>query len=106
MAVALSVSYRAPATARAMTEAATRWLGSLSEAQRKLATFPFTGDERYSWNYRPTIAGDSRYLDRKGLRIINMNSEQQALALALYDTSLSKRAAEQARWIMGLEDIL
>ena len=106
MAIDLSVSYRAPATARAMAEAANRLLGSLNEGQRKVATFPFTGDERYSWNYRPTIAGDSRLLDRKGVRIINMTSEQQKLALALYDTSLSKRAAEQARWIMQLEDIL
>ena len=35
MAIDLSVSYRAPATARAMAEAANRLLGSLNEAQRK-----------------------------------------------------------------------
>src|SRR5689334_5047847 len=106
MAIDLSVSYRAPTTARAMAEAATRFLDSLNPAQRKAAELPFTGDERYVWNYRPTICGDSKVLDRKGLRLINMTREQQELALALYDTGLSKRAAEQARWIMQLENIL
>jgi hypothetical protein len=106
MAIDLSVSYRAPATARAMAEAAIRFLDSLNEAQREVATFPFTGDERYLWNYRPTQSGDSRIMDRGGLRIINMTREQQDLALALYDTGLSRRGAEQARWIMQLENIL
>ena len=106
MAVDLSVSYRAPATARAMAEAATRFLASLNPAQRKLATFPFAGDERYTWNYRPTQGGDSRFFDRNGLRIMNMTKEQQQLALALIDAGMSKRSAEQARWIMELENEL
>ena len=106
MAVDVSVSYRAPATARAMAEAATRFLDSLNPAQRKEATFPFAGDERYTWNYRPTQGGDSRVFDRNGLRIINMTSEQQQLALALIDAGMSKRSAEQARWIMELENVL
>ena len=97
MAVDLSVSYRAPATARAMSEAAIKFLDSLNPAQRKAATFPFAGDERYTWNYRPTQGGDSRFYDRKGLRIISMTSEQQQLALALIDAGMSTRGAEQAR---------
>jgi len=106
MAVDLSVSYRAPATARAMSEAATRFVDSLNPIQRKAATFPFAGDERYTWNYRPTQGGDSRFYDRNGLRLINMTGEQQQLALALIDASMSARSAAQARWIMQLEDIL
>jgi uncharacterized protein YoaH (UPF0181 family) len=106
MAVDLSVSYRAPATARAMAEAAIKFVDSLNPAQRKEATFPFAGDERYTWNYRPTQGGDSRFYDRKGLRLINMTHEQQQLALALIDAGMSKRSAEQARWIMALENIL
>ena len=98
MAVDVSVSYRAPATARAMAEAATRFLDSLNPAQREYATFPFAGDERYIWNYRPT--------PRNGLRMINMTKEQQALAMALVDAGMSKRSADQARWIMDLEEIL
>src|SRR5581483_9548104 len=98
MAVDLSVSYRAKTTARAMAEAANRFLDSLNDAQRDAATFPFAGDERYIWNYRPT--------PRNGLRLMNMTREQQALALALLDSGLSERAAAQARWIMELDDIL
>ena len=68
MALDLSVSYRAPATARAMAEAAHRFLDSLNEAQRKATTFPFAGDERYVWDYRPS--------PRNGLRMMNMTREQ------------------------------
>jgi hypothetical protein len=98
MTVDLSVSYRAATTARAMADAATRFLASLNDLQRDAATFPFAGDERYIWNYRPT--------PRNGLRLMNMTREQQALALALLDAGLSARSAEQARWIIQLDDIL
>jgi hypothetical protein len=98
MAIELPVVYRAPATARAMAEAANRYLDSLSDIQRDATRFPFAGDERYIWNYRPT--------PRNGLRLINMTAEQQALALALADTGLSPRAAAQTRWIMELDQIL
>jgi hypothetical protein len=98
MAVDLSVSYRAPATARAMAQAAAAFLAALNPAQREAASFPFAGDERYEWNYRPT--------PRNGLRLMNMTKEQQALALALVDAGMSARGAEQTRWIMALDDIL
>jgi hypothetical protein len=98
MAIDLSVSYRAPTTARAMADAANRFLESLNEAQRDAATFPFAGDERYAWDYRPT--------PRNGLRLMNMTRDQQALALALVDAGLSRRGAEQTRWIIELDDIL
>ncbi len=98
MALDLSVSYRAPATARVMAEAAQRFLDSLNEAQRDAAAFPFAGDERYIWDYRPS--------QRNGLRLMNMTREQQALALALVDAALSKRGAEQTRWIIELDNIL
>ena len=98
MTVDLSVSYRAKATAQAMAQAASRFVESLGPAQREAATFPFAGDERYSWNYRPT--------PRNGLRLMNMTKEQQDLALALVDTGTSTRASEQVRWIMKLDDIL
>jgi hypothetical protein len=98
MAVDLSVSYRAKATARAMADAANRFLDSLNDAQRDAATFPFAGDERFIWNYRPT--------PRNGLRLMNMTREQQALALALLDAGLSERSAAEARWIMELDGIL
>ena len=98
MAVDLSVSYRAPATARAMSEAAAAFLDSLNPAQRAAAAFPFAGDERYEWNYRPT--------PRNGLRLMNMTKAQQGLAFGLVDAAMSARGAEQTRWIIVLDDIL
>ena len=95
MAVDLSVSYRAPATARAMAEAATRFLASLNPAQRKVATFPFAGDERYTWNYRPTQGGDSRFFDRNGLRIMNM-TKRAAAARAGADRRRDEQAQRRA----------
>ena len=71
MAVDLSVSYRAPATARRMAEAANRWLQSLSPGQQDAARFPFETGERYIWNYRP--------VQREGLRLTNMDDQQAAI---------------------------
>ena len=95
MAVDLSVSYRAPATARRMAEAANRWLQSLSPGQQDVARFPFETDERYIWNYRP--------VPRHGLRLTNMDDQQAALAKALFETGLSARAVQKAHDIMILE---
>ncbi|MFN8526025.1 MAG: DUF3500 domain-containing protein [Chloroflexota bacterium] len=98
MSVDLSVSYRAPATARAMADAASKFLASLNDEQRARVMFPFSGDERYEWNYRPTF--------RNGLRLMSMTKAQQDLALGIVDASLSARGAQQTRWIMKLDDIL
>ena len=96
--VDLTATQRLPATARRMADAATRFLGSLTDGQRELARFPFEGDERYAWDYRPS--------PRNGLRLINMTAEQQQLAWALADVGLSARGARQARQIVELEPIL
>ena len=98
MALDLSVSYRAPETARAMSQAALQFVASLNGEQRAAATFPFAGDERYEWEYRPQV--------RNGLRLMSMTREQQQLALALFDAGMSRRGAEQARWAIALDSIL
>jgi hypothetical protein len=95
MAVAISLTHRAPATAQRMAEAALRFRDSLNEEQRKLAVFPFAGDERYFWHYTPIF--------RNGLRLINMNHQQRELALALFDVGLSTRGARTANEIISLE---
>jgi Protein of unknown function (DUF3500) len=95
MAIAVSVTHRAPATAQRMAEAALRFRDSLNDAQRKLALFPFEGEERYFWHYTPVF--------RNGLRLMNMNQEQKRLALALFDVGLSARGARTANDIIALE---
>jgi hypothetical protein len=98
VAIEPTATYRAPEVARRMAEAAASFLAKLSEGQREVARFPFEGDERYAWDYRPT--------PRNGLRLINMTHDQQAAAWAVVDVGLSARGAGQARQIVELEPIL
>ncbi len=88
----------APAAARRMAEAADRFLEALSTEQRAVAQFPFTGDERYVWNYTPVL--------RNGLRLKDMTVGQRGAALALLASGLSARGAQQAQQIIALEPIL
>ncbi len=94
----LSATERAPMTARRLSEAALDFLGSLNEQQYRAATLPFGDDRRYIWDYRPPES-----TPRNGLRLINMNHEQQRLALAVLDIGLSIRGANQVRQIIDLE---
>lgn len=94
----LTTARRAPTTVRAMTDAAQRLLAALSDEQRAKATFPFEGDERYSWHYTP--------VDRNGLPVKEMNAAQRERALALLASGLSVRGADTAQQIIALEPIL
>ena len=98
MATDVIVPQRAPAAARRMADAANRFLESLSDDQRAVATFPFEGDERYFWHYTP--------IERDGLMLTDMSDGQQKAALALMETALGERATRQAHRIIALEPIL
>ena len=89
---------RVPTVARRMGDAARRWLDALTDAQRKVAVFPFGSDERFVWDYRP--------VPHKGLALQDMNEAQRDAAAALLDEGLSTRGAAEARAIMALEPIL
>lgn len=92
--------WRLPAliAARQMTGAAVRFVGLLSDEQRAVACFPFSGDERFLWYYTPGPRG--------GLLLKDMNNEQRDAAVALFDAGLSLRGADKARQIIALEAIL
>ena len=82
-----------------MTDAATNWLASLSNDQRRKAVFPFQeDDQRTLWYYTPTEQG--------GLPLIEMDPIQQRLAHRLIATGLSGPGYVTAATIMGLENIL
>jgi hypothetical protein len=107
MALDLSVSYRAPTTARRMADAARRFLDSLDEPRRKAALFPFEDDERYRWNYRPDgFDWEGGTFWHEGLRLVNMTADQQRAALGLLDAGLSAQGADRVRKIFALEDDL
>lgn len=98
MATELSTAQRAPSAARRMADAANRFLAALSNEQRAAATFPFEGEERYSWHYTPVA--------RNGLLLKHMTAVQRELAFALMATGLSERGTRTARRIIDLEPIL
>src|SRR5438445_13430027 len=81
-----------------MAAAAIDFLAALNDQQRETATLPFGDDRRYIWDYRPP-----ENTPRNGLRLINMNDDQQRKALALLDIGLSTRGAHQVRQIIDLE---
>src|SRR4030095_3483357 len=89
---------RVPTVARRMGDAAQRWLDTLTDAQRKVARFPFGTDERYVWNYRP--------VSHEGLALQEMSAPQRDAASARLTAGLSARGADEARAIMALEPIL
>ena len=101
MAVEIEAPHRAPATAGRMAEAAKAFLATLDEDRRRAATFPFFGDERYKWNYRPLES-----MPRNGLWLIAMTAEHRRAALALLETGLSERGLDQTRRIMARESTL
>jgi len=85
-------------TAEMMAEAASVYLASLSDEQRSRSVYPVNSEERSNWSYLPK--------KRAGIALLEMNKQQQRLALALLATGLSQRAYIQTLGIMSLEKIL
>jgi hypothetical protein len=81
-----------------MTEAANRFLASLTPEQRAQATFKFEDDERVNWHFIPK--------PRKGLPLLDMASYQKQLATALLSAGLSQQGFMKAVTIMSLDDVL
>ncbi|NNE93469.1 MAG: DUF3500 domain-containing protein [Verrucomicrobiales bacterium] len=91
-------------TAKDMAKAASDFLNSLTEDQKKKATYDLTTDERQNWHFIPKpFEGEGK---RGGLPISEMKHEQQLLALALLSTGLGHDAYVQALQIMTLEQVL
>jgi hypothetical protein len=78
--------------------AATELLGLLDEEQRRAATYPFVGEERFRWQYTPGPRG--------GLWLAGMDDAQQDAAIRLMRSGLSASGFETARSIIGLEPVL
>lgn len=81
-----------------MRAEAQAFVESLYDEQRGAASFDFTDQERYRWQYTPG--------PRRGLPLADMEPLQRERAMGLVDAALSTRGAETARGIMELEPIL
>lgn len=83
---------------KAMTEAASAFLASLTPAQQQQAKFGYDDPERLNWHFIPRV--------RKGLPIRELEGEALKKAHALLQASLSPAGYSQALEIMSLEEVL
>src|SRR3954451_18937750 len=97
-AMLLTAAYNRMNSASVMTEAANRFLASLSPDQKAKATFKFDDAERTNWFFVP--------IERKGLPLREMSPYQKHLASALLSAGLSQSGYMKAVTIMSLEDVL
>jgi len=97
-AILLTAAYHRINPASVMTEAANRFLASLTPEQRAQATFKFEDDERVNWHFIPK--------PRMGLPLLDMASHQKHLATALLSAGLSQQGFMKAVTIMSLDDVL
>ncbi|MGB0580243.1 MAG: DUF3500 domain-containing protein [Limisphaerales bacterium] len=81
-----------------MALAATDFLDSLTEEQRKIAVFELKDDERQNWHFIPK--------DRNGLTLKKMQPHQQQLGYALLATAMSSKGFSKALRVMTLERVL
>jgi hypothetical protein len=96
--VLLIAAYHRANSASVMTEAANRFLASLTAEQRAKATFSFDDAERSNWFFVP--------IERKGLPLREMSPFQKHLATSLVSAGLSQSGLMKALTIMSLEDVL
>lgn len=81
-----------------LTQAASKLIGQLDEAQKKKALFPFQSEERENWHYVPT--------DREGIRIDALNDPQKEALQKLLAASLSAQGVATAQEVIQLEALL
>ncbi|MCS5541007.1 MAG: DUF3500 domain-containing protein [Roseibacillus sp.] len=81
-----------------MGRAARNFLKGLDAKQKAKASFKFTDEERENWHFIP--------LDRKGIKLSELNPAQIHYAYALLASGLSQKGVLNATTIMSLEAIL
>jgi hypothetical protein len=97
-ALLLVSAYHRAGSPATMAHTAKIFLNSLTDQAKTVATFDFKDDERQNWFFTP--------VPRKGLALREMSQEQQNLAAALLNASLSQTGFIKATSIMSLEEIL
>lgn len=84
--------------AKDMFDAATGFMESLDEAQKKQLSFEFDDKLRKDWQFIP--------MKRKGLSLKEMKPHQRHLGMALIQSALSHRGFATTMKIMALEQVL
>jgi Spy/CpxP family protein refolding chaperone len=103
--VALVGSSAPDSTGSRMTDAANKFLTSLTPEQKKKVSFGFDDPHRTKWYFTPQQTKDRKYT-RKGVPLEEMTAEQKKAAMELLKSGLSAKGYEQATTIIGLEGLL
>jgi hypothetical protein len=89
-----------------MADAAEKFLASLTDEQKKKASFDFNDPHRLGWFFTPQQNNETRKYTRKGLPFEDLTQEQKKLALELLRSGTSNSGYNQAVTIMSLENVL
>ena len=98
------VARQAPPATSVMTDAATKFLGTLDAEQKKAAVFAYDDEHRAKWYFTPQQT--NRESTRKGLRLDKLTDAQKSAAFTLVKSGLSASGYDQATTIIGLESFL
>lgn len=93
------------ATGAKMADAANAFVATLSDDEKKQATFGYDDDHRTEWFFTPQQDKDKNPT-RKGLRLEKMTDKQKAAAVELLKVGLSATGDKQAEAIMANEGFL
>jgi hypothetical protein len=93
--------YKLAGSGETMSEAATKFLESLSGEQRGKAALTFDDKQRTDWHFIPKPDGA-----REGVRVRDMNEGQRKAAHTLLRAALSEVGYGKATQIMALEGLL
>jgi hypothetical protein len=96
-----AILFSADPAAVVMSNAANRFLATLTADQKQNAQFQFDADERTHWHFIPT-----EMFARRGLTLKEMTPPQRDAARALLRSGLSEHGFTTTSTIMSLEDIL
>ena len=97
--------FRRASSGEGMTAQATKFLGTLSEDQKKIAVLPYDSEARVGWHFIPFFDKDGKP-GRKGLQVRNMDENQRKAASALLQSALSEVGYGKATKIMAMEALL
>ena len=105
--VALGAAYETASTDKAMVQAASDFIESLSPQQKGVTLAEFDSQDRLNWHYFPDIG----YLEvfgyaRRGISYSYMDDKQEKLAEALMRSGLSEAGLKKTLTVMKLEEIL
>ena len=86
-------------TAQKLVDKANAFIGTLNDAQKTKALYPFDTAERYRFMYVPLD-------DRKGISMNELNDAQKEAVFELLKTSLAEETIKKIKAIMLLDNVL